>query len=432
LTRLRAAARVVVGVVIWSACLLAGLRSASLLGDDSVLRATATSVWAYLVTPTQNFQAEAAAEIFVEAGDPVFLHFADQPAKLVGSVRSVDRISVPGSAKVSIELTGNDVSGPLSIQELVAHVTDRSGQGVLRTLLPAEKQKQLLSELATAWASRKDQTLRVITPALKQMMDDLYPVIESELEKSIVRHKDQFAEIVERHRRDYWSDEFASLASQVAWPIVRTKAQPVFDDMAGEIFQRVSVWRLGWRYLVDKVGVGNGALEAEWSRIIAEDALPIVESHMPQLADVATSVLAESAADPRVQETLRLAVHRFIQDAAVQELAGKILREAIMDNPSVSEAVSHTLDRPAVKEAWSQLAGEWEPVMVSLVERIVSGPEGEISPELARVLRSSLLGKDLRWLVIKDGPRPSLAPIAIVSANEPAFYPLPTRQRSRP
>jgi hypothetical protein len=390
------------------------------------------TVASYLAAPSRSIEVNMPTVVPLEPRDPVFRLSASGEYSLVGEVSQVDQATERADGKVRIQLrdmTGGQFDKPMAIQ---FHSSDRSGLGVLRTLLPPAKQTMLMKELSLAWASRKERTEQILSPVLRQVMGDIYPVLEAEVEKSVVRHGDQMWGIVERHRRDYWSAEFGQLAQDVAWPLVRTKAQPVMDRLAGEIFQRVSVWRLGWRYLADKVGVGGGSLEQEWSRFVSEDALPIIESRMTELADVATSVLTDAAADPRVQETLRLSLHRLVEDPAVQDLMGQIARESLLDNSAVAEAVSRTLDQPTVAKAWADLASEWETVAVSLVQKILSDQDGEISPELARVLRSSLLGKDLRWLVIQPERSDSISRHTLLVASDSAGYPLPTRRKKSP
>jgi hypothetical protein len=198
--------------------------------------------------------------------------------------------------------------------------------------------------------------------------------------------------------------------------------------MAGEIWQRVSVWRLGWRYLADKIGVGGDSLEKEWNRFVAEDALPIIESRMTELADVASSVLSEASADPRVQEMLRISLDRLVQDPAMQSLMGEVARESLLDNQAVAEAMSRGFERPAVQRAIQDVLAQWEPVAVGVVQKIWSDRSGNISPELARVLRSHVLGKDRRWLTISLGDVGTRGPLVIQPASEPLGYPLPTRQ----
>jgi hypothetical protein len=419
--------RTIAGVAIWGTILVAGVVWGGRSSTGASWIQLAGRVGEYLITPPRELSASVPEEVSIEVRDPVFYQprVPEEP-KLVGEVRRVERIN--NERRVTISLDGRMIAGPSEKLAIALYQTDLSGMGAIRLLIPAAKQKELADDLAKAWNERKESTLAALAPALKQMMDDVYPVLEEEIEKSVVRHGEEFRNIMDRHHRDYWSSEFGQLAKDVAWPLVRTKAQPVVDSMAGEIWQRVSVWRLGWRYLADKIGVGGDSLEKEWNRFVAEDALPIIESRMTELADVASSVLSEASADPRVQEMLRISLDRLVQDPAMQSLMGQVARESLLDNEAVAEAMSRGFERPAVQSAIQDVLTQWEPVAVSVVQKIWSDPGGEISPDLARVLRSHVLGKDRRWLVLSAGEGRPGEKLMVVPAREPAGYPLPTRQ----
>jgi hypothetical protein len=417
------------GVAIWGTILATGAVWGGRTSTGASWFQLAGRVGDYLLTPSREFTARVPENISIEVRDPVFYKSSNQAVpRLVGEVIQVDRIN--NENRVSISLYGSSrFDRPAESLTITAHQSDLSGIGAIRLLLPPAKQQELADDLAMAWNERKEETLTTLAPAFKLMMEEVYPVLEEEVEKSVVRHGEDFRSILDRHHRDYWSAEFGQLAKDVAWPLVRTQAQPVVDSMAGEIWQRVSVWRLGWRYLADKIGVGGDSLEKEWNRFVAEDALPIIEGRMTELADVASSVVSEASADPRVQETLRISLDRLVQDPQVQSLMGQVAREVLLDNEAVGEAISRGFERPAVQGAVQEVLSQWEPVAVSVVQKIWSDPAGDISPDLARVLRSHVLGKDRRWLVLSDEGEKTAEDRIVVPASGHSGYPLPTRER---
>jgi hypothetical protein len=389
-------------------------------------------VGTYLVFPARTLTLSLGPGVSILPGDPIFRESPAGNVELVGEVVTC-RPSVgdqPGEADLRFSSLAGSME--IGVTEIWAHQADLSGSGALQTLLPPAKRAEMALRWSEAWKERQEETLTALAPALRAAMEEVYPAVELEVEASLGRHGPELSAIIERHQRESWSPEFSALAGEVAWPIIRTKAQPVVDSMAGEIWQRVSVWRLGWHYLADKVGVPGNALEKEWSRFVAEDALPIIESRMGELADVASSTLAEISADPRVQETLRVWARRLIEDPAVQQLLGTIARESIVESPPVHAAFARAADRPEVRSAFSSILKEWEPVAVGLLQQVMADERGNISPELARVLRSHLLGKDQRWLSVRSLPAGSHGPGVIIAAQGSTGYPLPARLPEAP
>jgi hypothetical protein len=419
--------RAVLGLAVWLGVIAWAVVGWQQNPSAEPLATTACEVVRFVVIPGESRLVRCEAGVAVKTGEAIFELTADGSARLVGRMEST-----PIGPK-AVFFAGMPFER-LERSELRLHEADLSTASLMQMLLPAEKRSVLMSSLSRAWTEREAEILAAMEPAIAEMFGSVYPVAAEELEASAVRHWPDLEAVFMRHREQYLDVELAQLGRSVAWPMIREKAQPLTDRLAREIWQRVSVWKFGWRYVYDKVGLGDGSLEKEWNRFVTSDAMPIIESHTGEFVELAYAIFEQMAVDPQFQETLRSAVARLVNDPEFQRIAGEMVKESLIDNARVREAVSAAWSTPPVQSAMKQVLKIVAPIIEESANTILSDGRGGPSRELVRVLRSGILGKDHRWWqFVSTEDMPTVADSLLARRSTDAIaYPLPGRWAESP
>ena len=180
--------------------------------------------------------------------------------------------------------------------------------------------------------------------------------------------------------------------------------------MGEELWQKVSVWRFGWRLIYDVSPLPEKKLtDQEWNRFFDHDAMPILEKHSEDFAGVITEVIRDTAANQHVQEVSRKSLAMMAEDPQLRALLRSLLREVIVDNPRFRETVDRQLNSPETRRALDVTSARLEPAMRRIGDMIFGTQNAGITPEFAQVLRSEILDKDHRWFLLNApaGERPA-------------------------
>lgn len=420
--------RIAIGMLLWTILIGSGVVAVVSASQEPRWHKIAGSLRSYL-SPGRVVPVRVASAWDVRSGDAIFLVDPNGPTRLVGEMGTVGGITAKNERQVEVILFPSAPEIGVGRYTLIYHRADASLTGILAALLPPAKRNEVYKEISSAIAKNEDQIFAALEPALHEIATNVTPALESALEKSVTRHWAELELILAKHRGDFAGD-LATLGKEVGWPLVKEQAEPLAKQLANEIWQRVSLWRFGWRYLYGKTGLSTDALEKEWNRFMAHDALPVIENHVRELSKVAFGVFESAIMDPRTKDTLRTALGRVVADPEFQKITGTILREAILDNTDLHNALAESFSRPVVQKSLEQAAEPLEPTLRRIGDILFGDGKGGLSPELARILRNQVLGKDQQWFTLEPSgaeARQGTDDTVIIAkeATEPSLYPLP-------
>ncbi len=344
-----------------------------------------------------------AGEVAVIAGDPVFSDFGERRLVLVGRVagRGDDlRIRLrPGTPD------------PGSDARLQAYSSDRSVAWVFRTLLPDHKREQVQSLARAAFEEHRAELTAALEPLVLQTVRDSLLAIQAELPAVLVAHRPQLQEIGVSYQDELVRDQLLPMAQARLLPLIVERSRPLLTEVGEEIWTRVSLWRVGSRYVWDRLPLTSGtSLEKEWQRVLDEEVVPVIEARVPEFVELTRAIVRAAAADPEIRGTVREAIGRVVEDPRVHSLAVSMFRQAVIDNQQLRDALAARWRSDEARAAFALTERRLQPTAVRIGE-ILFGVRGEgISPELAVVLRNRLLLKDRRWLVLEYGATAGAVP----------------------
>lgn len=427
--------RVLIGILLWTIFIGSGVAAVVSASQEPRWQKVADSLRSYL-SPRRVVPVQVAGSWDVRSGDAIFLVDPKGPTRLVGEIGTVvDGVDPQKERRVEVILFPSAPEMGVGRYTLIYHRADASLTGIFAALLPPAKRNEVYNELSTTIAKHEDQIFAALEPALREIATNVTPALETELEKSVTRHWAELELILAKHRGDFAGD-LATLGKEVGWPIVKEQAEPLAKQLANEIWQRVSLWRFGWRYLYGKTGLSADVLEKEWNRFMTQDALPVIENHVRELSKVAFGVFEAAITDPRTKDTLRTALGRVVADPEFQKITGTILREAILENTDLHNALAESFSQPAVQKSIEQAAEPLEPTLRRIGDILFGDGKGGLSPELARILRNQVLGKDQQWFTLEpsgeEARQGTGGPVILAKeATEPSLYPLPNSSSHR-
>ena len=177
----------------------------------------------------------------------------------------------------------------------------------------------------------------------------------------------------------------------------------VAEDIGKTLWDKVSLWRFGWRYLYDKSPLPTrDRVKKEWKRFLEKEVVPEFESRSDEIVAVVQRIFTDAAKNPKVRSAVRRNLSAIIDDPEVHRIVWQILREVMIDSPRVRQVLAKIWTSPEAKEAFQLASSRFEPTAVRIGELLFGTPEGGITPEFAAVLRRQILLKDQRWLLLSE------------------------------
>lgn len=364
-------------------------------------------------------------------GDPIFVQMADGSLRQVGRISALFQSSQPIPARQALVREARaelyPAAGSVSeAAELTYVATPDSLAWIVQTLLPPEKRTQIAGELSATYQAHQQEILAALRPLVEQSIRDSLAVIETDLPMALARHRTELETIAARYHRDIVETEVVPLVQEEVWPIVRRNGEPVAIEIGSELWARVSLWRIGWRYAYDHSPLPEKRLaEKEFRRFAEDEAAPILQEHAEDILTAIENSLKDTARNPRVRAALRRNLVRIVEDPELQAVLGTVFREVIVENPRLREAFQRSWNSPQAQAATQLAAQRLEPTVRRLGDLVFGTPEQGITPEFAAVLRNQILHKDRRWLLLRD-PSPNRA-AAVPSRPRTVRVTLPSR-----
>jgi hypothetical protein len=179
------------------------------------------------------------------------------------------------------------------------------------------------------------------------------------------------------------------------------------------LWQRVSLWRFGWRYAFDKLPLTDGAkTDREWQRFLDEEALPIVQRHSEAFVAIVREVIGEVARNDHVQQAARDSLATVLKDPDFERVARTMFQETVLRNDHFRAVMRRQWSGPEMQQAIELASSRLEPAIRHMTDILIGSPDEGITEEFAQVLRSQILAKDRRWFLLEAPPQAAGAPRA--------------------
>ena len=305
------------------------------------------------------------------------------------------------------------------------HTAPDTTEWVLRTMLPDEKRREISALIASAYKENQKEILDAFRPILNESIVTASRVIREELNLALEKRASQIEELGARYRKELVEEKIVPLVRSEIVPIVQVESEPLVAEMGQEIWGEVSVFGFGWRYIYDKTPLPDRKLtEREFRRFADEKAIPIIMSHMDEIIEVQKRVIRRVAKNPKIKASLTESFNAVLRDAETQALLTELFEDVLVNNERLKLALEKQWQSPSAQRAISIANERLEPTINEIGVSLFGSPNGEITPEFARVVRHRILHKDSRWLTVETqagsdatGRQPKTIPGRISSGN---------------
>lgn len=294
----------------------------------------------------------------------------------------------------------------------------RSGsrlEDVIAVMLPAEQREQIAQRLTDAMSEHGEQLSAAYMPLVQLSFQRSLPIIEEEFRRSVARHRDEVDALLSRWNDQVMQERLIPLARREILPIVRQHGEPEAEKIGRELWDKASLWRFGWRAVYDRSPLPKkDLLQEEWDRFVQEQAIPVFESHMDDIAVAVQQIVMDVAKNQAIRSELSEVATQMVSDPSTRVLVRSILKETFVDNARLRQVWTEVWTSDEVRQAFSITGERLEPIARQIGDDLFGTREGGINPNFARVLRNQILGKDRRWIV---ATRRDLDPTATAKPN---------------
>lgn len=386
------------------------------------------SVGQWAVDRRTPYVAAAQSTVALAVGDPVLLRQSDGSYRQVGVVRDnscPDRRQVL-TRRVTVSIYDDAAAEFPRGFQLRYHATPTSLNWVAETLITDERRQQIAQLIAADWQRHQVEVLQNLTPVIQSALQKSIAAIEAELPAIIEEHRSQFTQLGERYQAEIVRQQVLPLARERILPIVEEEIRPLAGDIGRRLWNRVSLWSFTWRYFYDVSPLPErNAVRQEFDRFLEEEALPELRAHTDEYVAVTERIVSRVARDPQVTATIRRSLRMVASDPQLHAIVWSILRQAVADN----QTLWHTLDEhwrsPEARRALQLASSRFEPAARAIGDLIIGSREQGVTPEFAQVLRAQILLKDRHWLILEAAPEATPGDvIAIVPGPTAMSYPL--------
>lgn len=432
----RSRSRLAAGLLIWGVAAggvtaVAAARGGELRGPGSRLVRYAMHSPRRVTVELLSLPDPAGGWTLLAPGDPVV---ARSDRTYVGSVESVGPLRADGVSPLSTPVFTAVIAldpevDPSDLEGAPYQFETSSGDlaWVLETLLPEAKREQIRHELQWSFTDHSEEIAQVLRPIGEDVLEHTMTVLDTNLAPVLKAHEKEIQALLDRHRETFKDELLPVLKSQLG-PSVKEKARPIMTKIGRELWDQLPMWDLSWSLFRDKLPWQQKSYVDEWwSTFLETKAIPIVKEHEEELMKAGENLLQEGIRDPKVRAAFGAAWRRLAKDPEFKKLVRAIVEDALIRPYDASGLAKKLFADEGHRARFAALEQSFAPTL-RRIARLVSMDErtNGLSPDLARVLRRIVFGKDARWVAVA-----ATGPIRRVSDGS-ELAPAPARATSSP
>jgi len=341
--------------------------------------------------------------ILLSPGDPILMRQPDGGYLQVGKVRN-HFSSEPKEAytkQANLVLYDSVFMNTPHGFELLYYSTPTSLEWVVRTMVPPERQQEIARLIADDWKSHREEVLIQLQPVMEKSLAHAVNAIEAELPAIIQGHRSEFGQLADRYQSEIIRRQIVPLVRKEILPIVEDEITPLASELGQELWDRVSLWSFTWRYLYDVSPLPEkNAVKSEFERFLDQEVKPQLESRSDQFVAVTQRIISRVSKNEKVRAVIRENLRKVASDPELQSIIWSVVQESILQNEKLKSSLRDYWKSEEVQDSLQVANIRFEPTARAIGDAIFGNREQGVTAEFSRVLRSQILLKDRRWLVV--------------------------------
>ena len=328
---------------------------------------------------------------------------------------------------------------------LTLHEPPSSVAAVAGQLFPPQRREAVAAIIRRWGREHASEAARDMLPIFRGALTRSIPIVQRAVGESVRQHPEMTDRVVENFRDRVVAQHLVPLAKDRVLPIVRRHAEQPALDIGRQLWDRASLWRFAWAAVVNKSGLPEeDQVAAEWERFVEEEAIEVFESNVEPITAAVSAIVVDVAADQIIRERLGQAAGEIASDRDTQALVQTVVRDALVRNEDLRRVWIDALSSPQAKAVYQKQSPSLRRATQQINDLVLGSAREGLTPELVRVVRREVLGKDRRWIaaeiidaeIIDAGPIDDRGGLRknttrkITVANPASDYPV-TQRRSR-
>ena len=347
----------------------------------------------------QSIEVTSDSALPLKPGDPIYMDDSDE-SKPIGMVWS-STVSENGSTQLTVQMYANCPSIASDDYFLYREAPD-SVDWMLRTMFHDQKKAELKDLIQDAIKTNQTELAGAFKPVIINSLTQASALVREDLNKAFAARKPQLTKLGQRYQAEVLEKKLIPVFQTEVWPIIQSESEPLVSEISREIWDEVSVFGFGWRYLYDRTPLPKKDLaEKKFKQFVDEKAKPIIASHLDDALALQKEITAKVSKNEKVKQVLNESVQSATNDPEVQKLLTEVFQEVLINNPRLHESMSKQWSTPEAQKAFAIANAKLDPVIRQIGISLFGTPDGGITPEFASVLRRRILHKDKRWLTLK-------------------------------
>ena len=335
----------------------------------------------------------------LKPGDPIYQDGSDE-AKPIGMVWS-SKHQDDGGTRLSLVMYANCPAITDKDYLVYREATD-SVEWMLRTMFHDEKKKELKGLIQNAVQENRAELVDLFKPLVVKSLKEATGLIREDLAVAFEHRQPQLNKLSQRYQTEVLQKKLVPVFQEEVWPIIQAESEPLVSEISREIWDEVSVFGFGWRYLYDQTPLPKKQLtEKKFKKFVDEKAKPIIAAHMDDVLVLQKKISSQVANNEKVKQALNESVQAATNDPELQQFLADVLQDVLINNPRLQEAMNKQWSSPEARQAFELANAKLDPVVREIGISLFGTPDGGITPEFASVLRRRILFKDSRWLTLK-------------------------------
>ena len=343
------------------------------------------------------------ASIVLSPGDPILMRQGDGTFRQVGRVRNHFAVA-PKEAwtKQASVVFYNSVAAECPDGFVLEyHTTPDALDWVVRTMVPQAKQREIAKLIADDWKSHRKEVMTQLQPIMEKSLAHALSAVEAEIPRIIQDHRNEFGQLADRYQAEIIRKQIVPLVRKEILPIVKEEITPMASELGQELWDRVSLWSFTWRYLYDVSPLPEkNAVKTEFDRFLEEEVHPQLEARSDQFVLITQKIISRVSKNERVRSVIRENLRKVSSDPELQAIIWSVVQESIVQNESLKTSLQDYWKSAEVQNAMQVANIRFEPTARQIGMAIFGSRDKGFTPEFSRVLRSQILVKDRRWLVV--------------------------------
>ncbi len=430
--------QIIIGSLTW--CLLVGTgwfaAHGQFAGTPHRLSEVVSDIGHWLTGAKSEQTAKAEVLVVLAPGDPILIQSPDGNWRQVGLVRN-HFYSVPKEAaytrEASVILYDDAAAAFPDGFVLEYHTTPTTLDWVVQTMIPPERQREISRLIADDWKTHRAEFVAKLLPLVERSLQITIDETEKALPDVLRSHRSEFAKLADRYQVEIIRRQVVPLVREELLPIVEEEIRPVATKLGKDLWDRVSVWSFTWRYLYDASPLpARNAVQKEFDRFIEEEAMPALELQSDEFVAVTERIIGRISRNEKVRAVVRENLRKVMSDPELQAIIWDVLQETLVENEVLRTTLREYWKSAEAQDALQLASVRFEPTARAIGDAIFGNRESGITLEFSRVLRTQILMKDRRWLVVipKPDQTPSTVaasasePLQIIPAVEPMPFPI--------